>query len=108
MRRDERRSADDVAQPLAEFAQLRAVLDLDEDGPERRSDRARDGGLCHSKREQSAFPDIGGRGVEHGKIAGDAAHRQMRRKGDGPVLLGKPVDQFLQPLFLAAFRPQPD
>ena len=35
MRRDERRSADDVAQPLAEFTQLRAVLDLDEDGPER-------------------------------------------------------------------------
>ena len=35
MRRDERRSADDAAQPLAEFTQLRAVLDLDEDGPER-------------------------------------------------------------------------
>jgi hypothetical protein len=32
----------------------------------------------------------------------------MRRKGHGPVLLGKPVDQLLQPLFLAAFRPQPD
>ena len=53
------------------------------------------GGLCHSKREQSAFPDIGGRGVEHGKIAGDAAHRQMRRKGHGRMLLGKPIDQLL-------------
>ena len=42
MRRDELRRANDVAQPLAEFAQLRAVLDLDEDGLERRSDRARD------------------------------------------------------------------
>ena len=47
MRRDERRSADDIAQPLAEFAQLRAVLDLDEDGPERRNNRARDGDLRH-------------------------------------------------------------
>jgi hypothetical protein len=27
MRRDERRRVDDVAQPLSEFAQLRAVLD---------------------------------------------------------------------------------
>src|SRR5438552_5015679 len=44
MRWDERRRADDVAQPLAEFAQLGAVLDLDEDGPKRRNDRARDGG----------------------------------------------------------------
>ena len=50
MRRDELRRADDVAQPLAEFAQLRAVLDLDEDGPDRRSDRARDGGLCLKRR----------------------------------------------------------
>jgi len=32
----------------------------------------------------------------------------MRRELHGPMLLGKPVDQFLQPLFLAAFRPQPD
>src|SRR5580700_8812419 len=48
MRRDERRSADDVAQPLAEFAQLRAVFDLDVDGPERRNDRARDRALRHS------------------------------------------------------------
>jgi DNA topoisomerase IB len=37
MRRDERRRADDVAQPLTEFAQLRAVLDLDKDGPENRA-----------------------------------------------------------------------
>jgi hypothetical protein len=35
MRWDELRRANDVAQPVAEFAQLRAVLDLDEDGPER-------------------------------------------------------------------------
>src|ERR1700730_18836789 len=64
--------------------------------------------LCHSKREQSAFPDIGGRGVEHGKIAGDAAHRQMRGKGHRSMLLGKPIDQLLQPLLLAAFGQQPD
>jgi hypothetical protein len=32
----------------------------------------------------------------------------MRRKFHGPMLFGKPVDQFLQPLSLAAFRPQPD
>src|SRR5438270_4030857 len=41
MRRDEPRRANDVAQPLAEFAQLRAVFDLDEDGPERCNSRAR-------------------------------------------------------------------
>ena len=48
MRRDERRSADDVAQPLAEFTLLRALLDLDEDCPERGNDGTRDGGLHHS------------------------------------------------------------
>jgi hypothetical protein len=48
MRRDERRRADDVVQPLAKFAQLRAVFDLDENGPERRNDGTRDGGLHHS------------------------------------------------------------
>jgi len=47
MRRDEWRRADDFAQPLTEFAQLRAVLDLDENGAERGNDRARDGDLCH-------------------------------------------------------------
>ena len=36
------------AQPLTEFAQFRAVLDPDEDGPERRNDRTSDGDLRHS------------------------------------------------------------
>src|SRR5207248_10900800 len=48
MRRDEPRRANDVAQPLAEFAQLRAVVDLDKDGPERCNDRARDRAPRHS------------------------------------------------------------
>src|SRR4051794_10856354 len=57
--------------------------------------QSRSSGLSHSQRQQSAFPDVGRRRVEHGEIAGDAAHCQMRRKGHGPVLLGKPVDQLL-------------
>jgi hypothetical protein len=32
----------------------------------------------------------------------------MRRKGHGRMLLGKPIDQILQPLPLAAFGLQPD
>ena len=48
MRRDEWRRANDVSQPLTEFAQFRAVLDPDEDGPERRNDRTSDGDLRHS------------------------------------------------------------
>jgi hypothetical protein len=32
----------------------------------------------------------------------------MRRKGHGRMLLGKPIDQLLEPLLLAAFGQQPD
>jgi hypothetical protein len=32
--------------------------------------------------------------------AWEGQHRQMRRKGHGRMLLGKPIDQLLQPLLL--------
>ena len=53
-----------LGQPLAKFAQLRAVLDLDKDGAKRRDDRARDRGFCYFQGEQAASPDVSRRRVE--------------------------------------------
>ena len=59
-----------MSRSRAEFTQLRAVLDLDEDGPERGNDCPCDSDLRHSQQQQSTFADVSLRGGEHGEIAG--------------------------------------
>ena len=83
MRRDERRRADDVVQPLAEFAQLRAVLDLDKDGPERRNDH-------QLERDTLAVAKTRGRTVE-AEPPRTCASRPHRYRGvvGGTVRLGR-------------------
>jgi len=46
MRRDERQRADDVAEPLSEFAQIRAVLDFHENGPKLDCRGHQKGAIC--------------------------------------------------------------
>src|SRR5947207_7019813 len=51
MRRDELPRADDLPQPLAEFTQFGAVLDLNKDSAKRCDDRARDRGFRYPDRQ---------------------------------------------------------
>jgi len=50
MRRNKRRCANDVAQPLAKVTQAGAVLDFDEDGAKWGDHRASHGCFCHRQR----------------------------------------------------------